>query len=485
MNVTPLASMPMPSRSADAIAGVGAGFGDLLSAFGTMPMGEGEGMAPSALAEALLKPADPPADEAAALPESEALPTAPLPESEAAEPAGDAVPDQQPVIDAAPETAADAPAVSRLPIAADPSPKPAPAKDGAELVPTGPQTASTPEPAPAAGPVVAKAPLDKAPQRSKPDEAAALETSTTGAAALPAPVAAGDPAATGRKDSASLDRLPRREGKEKIATDDRASSRPETHSAASSDPQPSPILAATPAPAQDQPAPGVTGDPAGSTKTDPQSAAAPSLPVGTADARHADAATPEPQPGQDNLPSLLASQTPSASIARFAPAAQPYAAPAQVPAQPVIPAQTGRIGRDMGVEIARQVSAGRQEMLVRLDPAEMGRIDVRLSFDDKGHLHATLSADSPAALDMLRRDAGDLGRALADAGIRADTSSFRFDSRGGDAGQFTQHQQQGGQHGDARDHHGGTRRGRGGNDLAAIPASYRQLRTSGRVDLTA
>lgn len=199
-----------------------------------------------------------------------------------------------------------------------------------------------------------------------------------------------------------------------------------------------------------------------------------------------DAALSVQNDGQDNLPSLLVGQTPAVHAGRSPVAGHRYPAPAPAAAaeQPVVAAQTGRIGRDMGVEIARQVSAGREEMLVRLDPAEMGRIDVRLSFDEKGSLHARMSADSSAALDMLRRDAGDLGRALADAGVRADVSNFRFDTRGGDAGsgQFGQDGQSHGQRGgDGRGQHGG----QSGRDQAQDHPSYRQLRTSGRVDLTA
>jgi hypothetical protein len=117
----------------------------------------------------------------------------------------------------------------------------------------------------------------------------------------------------------------------------------------------------------------------------------------------------------------------------------------------------------------------------------MGHVEVRLSFDDKGALHAAVRADNPQALDMLRRDAGDLGRSLADAGIRADSSSFSFDRRDGGAGQFAQqqHQQQHG-HSDGRPRHTGTAfRDRGDGDPIASLSPYRQLRTSGRIDLMA
>ena len=132
----------------------------------------------------------------------------------------------------------------------------------------------------------------------------------------------------------------------------------------------------------------------------------------------------------------------------------------------------------MGVEIARRVLAGGDELTVRLNPIEMGRIEVRFSFDEGGALRAVVAAESVAALEMLRRDSADLGRALSDAGVRADAQSFRFDSRSGngDANQFWQRQQQGGGNSRASSHE------TAGNEPDPI---YRSLRTSGQIDLMA
>lgn len=181
-------------------------------------------------------------------------------------------------------------------------------------------------------------------------------------------------------------------------------------------------------------------------------------------------------PKADGLPSSLLSQSLPTHAARPA-AAHPYPAQAQAPV--VVNARPGQIGREMGVEIARKVSVGRDEMTIRLNPVEMGRIEVRMAFDDGGSLRAVVAAESPAALDMLRRDAADLTRALTDAGIRSDAQSFRFDSRSGGDGQGWQRQHQGGEQrsGDAR--------------AAATDAPegdephYRPLRTSGQIDLMA
>lgn len=175
------------------------------------------------------------------------------------------------------------------------------------------------------------------------------------------------------------------------------------------------------------------------------------------------------------LTSLMGQPAPGASH-RSASVDQLYGAvPAGTQHLPVATARPGQIGREMGVEIARQISAGKEELCVRLDPAELGRIDVRMSFERDGGLRAVVTAESSVALDMLRRDAGDLTRALVDAGVRADAGSFRFDGRSGD-----------GQRGQSQAEQGAGGRGQGASGAPDedIP-QYRRLATSGRIDMMA
>ena len=99
------------------------------------------------------------------------------------------------------------------------------------------------------------------------------------------------------------------------------------------------------------------------------------------------------------------------------------------PAPGTVSARPGEIGHQLGVEIARRSLDGRDSLTIRLDPAEMGEIHIRLQFDDKGTMRAHVSAESSVALEMLRRDSGDLVRALGDAGVRTDAQSFQFEAR--------------------------------------------------------
>lgn len=108
--------------------------------------------------------------------------------------------------------------------------------------------------------------------------------------------------------------------------------------------------------------------------------------------------------------------------------AQPDAAAAPT-ATAVVQARSGQVGRDVGAVIRREIVSGREEVTVRLDPPELGRIQIRLSFESAGQLRAVVATETSAALDLLRRDVNQLDRALAEAGVQTDSQSFRFDDR--------------------------------------------------------
>lgn len=168
-----------------------------------------------------------------------------------------------------------------------------------------------------------------------------------------------------------------------------------------------------------------------------------------------------------------------APAAMQAPAAVPaQAAAAATAAEPVIHARPGELGRNLGVEIARKVDAGEDTLRVRLNPAELGRVEVTLAFDDKGRVQATMRAESQHTLALLRQDAPDLGRALDQAGIRNDAASFRFESRDGGSGGSA-----GGQSAFQQQSRGGSQQFR--DDPEPQPAAYRPIRSDGQVDLIA
>ena len=81
---------------------------------------------------------------------------------------------------------------------------------------------------------------------------------------------------------------------------------------------------------------------------------------------------------------------------------------------------------NMAVEIARNFAAGNNRFQIRMDPPELGRIDVRLNIDENGALRARLSVERPETLDLLQRDARALERALADIGFEGTRTNLEF-----------------------------------------------------------
>ncbi len=83
----------------------------------------------------------------------------------------------------------------------------------------------------------------------------------------------------------------------------------------------------------------------------------------------------------------------------------------------------------LAVEIAARAQAGHNRFEIRLDPPELGRIDVRLDVDRSGHVTSRLVVDRAETLDLLRRDAPELERALQQAGLKTSDNGLQFTLR--------------------------------------------------------
>ncbi|WP_242139849.1 flagellar hook-length control protein FliK [Sphingomonas sp. TREG-RG-20F-R18-01] len=138
-------------------------------------------------------------------------------------------------------------------------------------------------------------------------------------------------------------------------------------------------------------------------------------------------------------PAAASPQPPFVLPTQHSLAAPASAPPLPAPSHGPVDAGTARaaaIGQDVGLAIARHVGGdGTSTLTIRLDPVELGRVEVRMHIDATGKMLATISADQPAALDLLRRDTDTLAQTVSQAGVQADAGSFRFDSRSGANGE--------------------------------------------------
>jgi chemotaxis protein MotD len=99
------------------------------------------------------------------------------------------------------------------------------------------------------------------------------------------------------------------------------------------------------------------------------------------------------------------------------------------PAQTMLAAETPVPLNGLAADIALRAAGGSSRFEIRLDPAELGRIDVRLDVDKHGNVTSHLTVERPATLDMLRNDAPRLQQALEDAGLKTGDSGLQFSLR--------------------------------------------------------
>jgi flagellar hook-length control protein FliK len=127
-----------------------------------------------------------------------------------------------------------------------------------------------------------------------------------------------------------------------------------------------------------------------------------------------DAAQPPPNAAPPNA--LPATASPVAVEARAIHAA--YKAPVH---QINIP--------QVAFEVVRQVQAGNSRFQIRLDPPELGRIDVKLDVDKSGNVSAKMTVERVETLDLMQRDRTALERALAQAGLDSNKTNLEFSLR--------------------------------------------------------
>ncbi|HRE21114.1 MAG TPA: flagellar hook-length control protein FliK [Rhabdaerophilum sp.] len=82
------------------------------------------------------------------------------------------------------------------------------------------------------------------------------------------------------------------------------------------------------------------------------------------------------------------------------------------------------------IEIGMQAVRGVTNFQIRLDPAELGRVDVKLQIRDNGEVNASLVVDRVETLAMLKRDASTLQQAFEQAGLRQSADGLSFSLRG-------------------------------------------------------
>jgi flagellar hook-length control protein FliK len=80
----------------------------------------------------------------------------------------------------------------------------------------------------------------------------------------------------------------------------------------------------------------------------------------------------------------------------------------------------------LAVHIAQQANKGARRFDIRLDPPELGRLDVRIDVTRDGQVTTHLVVERAETLDLLQRDARSLERALQNAGLDTSEGGLKF-----------------------------------------------------------
>ena len=121
----------------------------------------------------------------------------------------------------------------------------------------------------------------------------------------------------------------------------------------------------------------------------------------------ADAASISNINGPNSLSQLSQSAKANPSAAR-----QPHTPPAPM--------------EQVSVQIQRAVLSGSDKINIKLHPAHLGRVEVRLDIAADGKLSAIIMAEKPETLELLQRDIKGLEKALQQAGLDTNSNSFNF-----------------------------------------------------------
>jgi flagellar hook-length control protein FliK len=170
----------------------------------------------------------------------------------------------------------------------------------------------------------------------------------------------------------------------------------------------------------------------------PSTATSRSAPKATDAAKPVDSSHDDTTKTEAKIIAAATTQADSKSDPADAKGAQPNASAVGAPATPatprVLPAAYQAAGTPINMaqvafEMVRQMHQGQSRFSIRIDPPELGRVDVKMHVDASGNVNARLTVERSETLDMFQRDRGSLEKALTQAGLDGAKTNLEFSLR--------------------------------------------------------
>ena len=95
------------------------------------------------------------------------------------------------------------------------------------------------------------------------------------------------------------------------------------------------------------------------------------------------------------------------------------------------PATRVTVADQVNINIKKGAEAGADRITVKLNPFELGRVEIKLETNDQGLTRALVAAERPETLELLQRDARVLEKALQESGLKTDGNSLNFNLQQG------------------------------------------------------
>jgi flagellar hook-length control protein FliK len=84
----------------------------------------------------------------------------------------------------------------------------------------------------------------------------------------------------------------------------------------------------------------------------------------------------------------------------------------------------------VNVSLSRMLKSGGSSFEVQLNPAELGKVDIKIDITKDGVVNAVVTSDNPQTHDLLQKDAKQLEKVFQQAGLNTDGGSLNFQLRG-------------------------------------------------------
>jgi flagellar hook-length control protein FliK len=97
-----------------------------------------------------------------------------------------------------------------------------------------------------------------------------------------------------------------------------------------------------------------------------------------------------------------------------------------------------KIIEQIQLQMKSAVKDGVSRIVVKLNPVELGEVEIKMEIGATGKTGVVISVDRPQTLALLQQDVKQLQQMLNDLGLKADANSLSFNLRGGDQQQSNQ-----------------------------------------------